>query len=123
VAAIIAIAFFFGRRPGNRIEFEDAHVIHNGGELYPYVFQVQRFAYRGGWIVRPGDSLSFLARKGPSVIEYSTPVRSMIQLGRTAYVLPPTHGYGSVRVEIVKSGRIELRCLDGVVNLDRMDHE
>jgi len=123
VAAIIALAFIFGRRPGDRIDFEDAHVIHNGGDLYPYIFQVQRFAYRGGWMVKPGDSLSFLARSGPSVLQYSTPVRSMIQLGRDAYVLPPTNGYGSVRVNIVKSGRVELRCLDGVVNLDRMDHE
>ncbi len=123
VGVLIALAFIFGRRPGDRIEFEDAHVIHNGGELYPYVYQVQRFAYRGGWIVRPGDSLSFLARSGASVLQYSTPVRSMIQLGRDAYVLPPTHGYGSVRVNIIRSGRVELRCLDGVVNLDRMDHE
>lgn len=123
LSAIIALVFVFGRRPGDRIEFEDTHVIHNGGEIYPYVYQVQRFAYRGGWLVRPGDSMSFLAKSGASILQYSTPVRSMIQLGRTAYVLPPTRGYGSVRVEIAKSGRIELRCLDGVVNLDRMDHE
>lgn len=121
--AVIALMFVFGRKPGDRIEFEDAHVVHNGGDLYPYLYQVQRFAYRGGWIVRPGDSMSFLARRGPATLDYSTPVRSMIQLGRTAYVLPPTHGYGSVRVNIAKSGRIELRCLDGAVNLDRMDHD
>jgi hypothetical protein len=47
----------------------------------------------------------------------------MIQLGRDAYPLPPTRGYGSIRVHVASSGRVELRCLDGAVNLDRMDHE
>jgi hypothetical protein len=123
VAALIALAFAFGRRPGNRIEFEDAHVIHRGGELYPPEYQVQRFAYRGGWILRLGDSMSFLARSGPSILHYSAGAPSMIQLGRDAYALPPTRGYGSVKVNVGKSGRVELRCLQGAVNLDRMDHE
>ena len=123
IAALIAIAFLFGRKPGNRIDFEDAHVIHQGGELYPHEFQVQRFLYRGGWIVRAGDSLSFLARRGPSVLQYSASGPAMIQLGRDAYLLPPTNGYGSIRVNIVRSGRVDLRCLSGAANLDRMDHE
>ncbi len=123
VAIILAAAFVAGRRPGSRIEFEDAHVMHRGGELYPHEFQVQRFAYRGGWIVRPGDSLSFLAQSGPSILQYAASSPSMIQLGRDAYSLPATKGYGSVRVNIARSGRVELRCLNGIVNLDRMDHE
>ncbi|PYQ58370.1 MAG: hypothetical protein DMF58_15540 [Acidobacteria bacterium] len=82
-----------------------------------------RFAYRGGWILRSGDSLSFLARSGPSILHYSTGTPSMIQLGRDAYPLPPTRGYRSIRVNVAQSGRVELRCLDGAVNLDRMDHE
>jgi hypothetical protein len=123
LAIILAAAFVAGRRPGGRIEFEDAHVIHRGGELYPHEFQVQRFAYRGGWIVHPGDSLSFLARGGPSILQYAAGTPSMIQLGRNAYSLPPTSGYGSARVNIPQSGRVELRCLSGIVNLDRMDHE
>jgi hypothetical protein len=121
--AVIAIAFVAGRRPGSRIEFEDAHVIHHGGELYPPEFQVQRFAYRGGWIVRPGDSLSFLARAGASRLQYSAPTDSIIQIERDAYVLPATKGYGEVRVMLPHSGRIELHCLGGTANLDRMDHE
>jgi hypothetical protein len=123
IAALIAIAFVFGRKPGNRIDFEDAHVIHRGGELFPYEYQVQRFAYRGGWIVRAGDSLSFLARSGPSLLQYSSSVPATIQLGPDAYLLPPTHGYGSIRVNVARTGRVELRCLAGVANLDRMDHE
>jgi hypothetical protein len=121
--AVLAIAFVAGRRPGSRIEFEDAHVIHRGGELYPPEFQVQRFAYRGGWILRSGDSLSFLAREGVSRLQYSAPTDSMIQVGRDAYVLPAVKGYGEIRVTLPHSGRVELRCLGGTVNLDRMDHE
>jgi len=119
----IAAAFVLGRRPGDRIEFEDAHVIHHGGELYPPEFQVQRFAYRGGWIVRPGDSLSFLARDGPWRLQYAAGANSIIQIGGDAYVLPATRGYGVIEVHIPRSGRIELRSLEGTVNLDRMDHE
>ena len=121
--AIVATAFVVGRRPADRIEFEDAHVIHRGGELYPTEFQVQRFAYRGGWVVKQGDSLSFLAHAGQSKVQYSAPVDSIIQIGRDAYVFPATKGYGAVRVILAHSGRIELRCLGGAVNLDRMDHE
>jgi hypothetical protein len=91
--------------------------------LYPTEFQVQRFAYRGGWVVRQGDSLSFLAREGASKLQYSAPADSIIQIGRDAYVLPATKGYGEVRITLAHSGRIELHCLGGTVNLDRMDHE
>lgn len=123
VAAVIA-AIVAGRRPGNRIEFEDEHVVHRGGEMYPYVWQVQRFLYRGGWILRPGDSMSFLARRGRSLLQYHAAAAATVQLGTRAYVLPPTgDAYGTARVEIDRSGRIEMRCLSGVVNLDRMDHE
>ncbi|HYS56073.1 MAG TPA: hypothetical protein VER58_20130 [Thermoanaerobaculia bacterium] len=120
---LIALGFVFGRRAGDRIEFEDAHVIHRGGELYPPEFQVQRFAYRGGWIVKPGDTLSFLARAGTSRLQYSAGASSMIQIGRDAYLLPATRGYGAVQVNVPRTGRIELRCLAGTVTLDRMDHE
>ena len=124
LVVVIALAFVFGRRPGDRIEFEDAHVIHNGGELYPHVFQVQRFAFRGGWILRAGDSLTFLARSGASRLQYTSDSGAMIQIGRdAAYALPPTRGYGGVRVNIATTGIVEVRCLSGIVNLDRMDHE
>jgi hypothetical protein len=123
IAAAMATAFFFGRRPGNHVEFEDTYVMHSGGELYPYVYQVTRFAFRGGWIVKAGDSMTFPARSGPSRLLYSTPVPATIVLGGTTYALPPTRGYGSVRVNVPHDGHIELRCLTGTANLDRMDHE
>ncbi len=124
LALAIAAAFVSGRRPGDRIEFEDAHVIHRGGELYPHEYQVQRFFYRGGWLIRSGDALSFLARRGRSRLWYITGIPSVIQLGSDAYSLPPTDGsYGSIPVHLPRDGRVELRCLAGAVNLDRMDHE
>ncbi len=124
LAALLGGAFVLGRRPGQRIEFEDAHVLHEGGELYPYVFQVQRFLYRGGWILRAGDSLSFLAQRGNSLLQYQAAQGATVQLGTRAYVLPPTGAaYGSTTVEASEDGRVEMRCLAGAVNLDRMDHE
>ena len=122
-AALLVIAFVIGRKPGHRIEFEDAHIEHTGGDLYPRVFQPQRFLYRGGWIVRAGDSMSFLALRGASTLLYRSFVPATIQLGGHAYELPPAPTYASVAVEVDADGRVELRCLSGEVNLDRMDHE
>jgi hypothetical protein len=120
----VALGFAFARgNAGDRIEFEDAHVVHRGGALYPPEFQVQRFAYRGGWVLQPGDSMTFLAREGPSVLHYSAPARSVIQIGGEQYVLLPTRGYGAIRIDLRGGGRVELRCISGAVNLDRMDHE
>ena len=118
----IAAMLFAARKPGSRIEFEDAHVEHRGGELFPSEYQVQRFLYRGGWVVHPGDALSFLARRGPSVLEYSSERGATIEMGGRAYRLPPTPG-GFTAVDVARGGRVELRCVSGSVNLDRMDHE
>lgn len=123
VAIVLGAALLFGPRPADRIDFEDAHVMHSGGDLFPYVFQIQRFLYRGGWIARAGDSMTFLARKGESILEYQSDERSTIQLGARAYDLPATGtAYGTTRVEVDSDGRVELRCLSGKVNLDRMTH-
>lgn len=124
VAIVLAAFFVVGRQPAKRIEFEDAHVIHRGGALYPTEYQVQRFLYPGGWIVRPGDSISFLARAGRSMLQYKSAAPAMIQLGGDAYALPPTGAhYGIVPVTVARDGRVDLRCLSGVVNLDRMVHD
>lgn len=119
---LVAAMLLAGQRPGSRIEFEDAHVLHRGGELFPTEYQVQRFLYRGGWVVHPGDSLSFLAKRGPSVLEYSSGGGATIEMAGTRYNLPPTTG-GFAALNLLRGGRVELRCLAGSVNLDRMDHE
>ena len=61
---LIAIGFTVGRQAGRIVEFEDIHVKHDGGALYPEVFTVARFRFRGGWIVRAGDSLSVMTPDG-----------------------------------------------------------
>jgi hypothetical protein len=123
IAAILLVAFMYGRRPGDRIEFEDAHVVHKGGDLYPRVWQVARFLYRGGWVMHPGESASFLARAGKSVVAYQSS-GATVQVGSRAYALAPTgNAYGTAVIELDREGRTELRCLSGAVNLDWMDHE
>jgi hypothetical protein len=123
---LIAAGLVVAKRPGDRVDFEDAHVVHHGGALYPWVFEVARFAYRGGWIVNRGDAMTFLARGGRSALAYSSQSGATIALGGRTYELRPTGGqfdYGSVLVDIPRDGRIELRCLAGTANLDRMVHE
>ena len=124
-ALLVAVFCVVGRRPGDRIEFEDTHVTHLGGELYPREYQPQRFLFTGGWIVRRGDAVKFLARNGRSRLRYQSAHGATIQIASRAYVLPPTRGleYGTIAVDIAAPGCIELRCLAGAANLDRMDHE
>jgi len=120
-AILLALFFHFGRLPGDRIEFEDAHVIHNGGELYPYEYQVARFIYRGGWLMKHGDSLSFLAKRGRYVLFYASTQPAVIDLGGHAFHLDKAPNYTMTVVDLPITGRVTLRCLDGSINLDRMD--
>ena len=124
---LIALALAFGsvhaRQPGSRVEFEDAHVRHEGGELYPELYTVMRVTYRGGWVIEAGESMTFLARGGPARLHYISGPGAMIELGGRAYQLAPTVRYASIPVVVSAPGRVTLRCLSGSVNLDRMDHD
>ena len=122
--AIVAFALSAGL-PGDRVDFEDAHVIHRGGEMFPHEYQVARFVFSGGWLVRPGESMSFLARRGPAHLRYAAEGGATIQIGARAFVLPstPTNVYNVVPVDVDRQGRVELRCLAGTVNLDWMRHD
>jgi hypothetical protein len=123
-AAILLIAFTYGRRPGDRVEFEDAHVTHTGGEMFPAEWTVARFLYQGGWIVRRGDSLSFLAKEGRSTVRYQSQTGATIEASGHAFVFPPTgSNYGYLPINLETTGRAELRCIDGSANLDWMRHE
>jgi len=125
VAIGIAAAAYFGAQPGSRIDFEDAHVIHKGGELFPTEYQVARFVFHGGWIVRPGERMWFLAKGGSARLRYVSEGGATLQLGARAFVLPPTkpNTYNVVPVFVDREGRVELRCLAGTVNLDWMRHD
>jgi hypothetical protein len=123
-AALLLAAFTYGRRPADRIEFEDAHVAHNGGELFPAEWTIARFLYQGGWIVRRGDSLSFLAKSGRSTIRYQSQTGATIEVGGRAFVFPPSGAnYGYLRINLAATGRTPLRCIDGSANLDWIRHE
>lgn len=120
---LLAIAFWFGLQPGSRVDFEDAHVIHRGGALYPPEYTVNRFAYRGGWELHPGDSLEFLFKAGSAQIDYASPNGATISIDGRNVVLPPTARYGSARVAVPRTGRVILGCQAGAVNVDRITHE
>jgi hypothetical protein len=123
-AALLLVAFTYGRRPADRIEFEDAHVTHNGGEIFPAEWTVARFLYQGGWIVRRGDSMSFLANAGRSTIRYQSQTGATIEIGGHAFVFPPTGSrYGYLSITLDATGRTPLRCIDGSANLDWMRHD
>jgi hypothetical protein len=121
LALAIAAAFHVARQPGVRVEVEDAHVIHEGGTLYPETYTLMRTAYRGGWILQEGDSLSFLARKGAHRLDTITGLGATIEIAGRRYEVPVSDRYQSLRVIVPMSGRVTLRCLRGAVNVDRMD--
>jgi hypothetical protein len=124
VAALLLAAFTYGRRPGDRIEFEDAHVIHAGGEVFPPEWTVSRFLYQGGWTVRANEALSFLAKPGRSTLRYQSRDGATIEIGGHAFVLPATGAiYGYATINIGAGERAELRCLDGSATLDWMQHD
>jgi len=123
-AAILLVAFSYGRRPGDLVQFEDASVMHTGGEIFPAEWTVARFLYQGGWIVRRGDSLSFLAKGGRSTVRYQSRTGATIEVSGGAFVFPPTgSNYGYLPIDLAITGRTNLRCIDGSANLDWMRHE
>lgn len=119
----IAAGFVYAEKPASHIEFEDAHVVREGGDLYPELYQVIRVAYRGGWVLEAGESLSFLARAGTYRLDAITGLGATFELAGFAYRIEPDERYQTIRVTIPRDGRVTLRCLSGAVNLDRMDRE
>ena len=121
IAVLLVFAYRAGMSPAKRVDFEDAHVIHRGGALYPEMYRVARFNYRGGWLLHAGESVSFRASGGRCTLEYSAPVAATIQIGPAAYQLEATaNQYKSAVVEVPRNQRVELRCLSGTINLDRL---
>jgi hypothetical protein len=119
----LGIGFRTGLNPASHVEFEDAHVTHDSGKLYPDFYTVMRVAYRGGWVLEAPEEISFLAYEGPWTLDYISGPGATIELAGRAYHVPATDRYASIRVEVPKSGRITLRCVDGSINVDRMAHD
>jgi hypothetical protein len=120
-ALAIAIAFHFARQPGRTIHFEDAHVIRDGGKLYPDAYTLLRATYRGGWVLEANDSASFLAREGTHTLHFITGLGATFELAGSAYSVGPDERYQTITVKIPKSGRTTLKVVSGAINVDRMD--
>lgn len=129
VAAVLAVllttGFAVARRPGERVELEDAHVRHAGGALYPEQWIVARFRFRGGWSFEEGASASFLFAGGPSTLQYSAQAPAAIEIGGRLVELAPTGAsYSSVAIDLPRTpGRYTLRCVKGEPVVDRIDAE
>ncbi len=121
VAIVLATGFVVGRAPGTVVEFEDVHVVHEGGKLYPDPFTIMRTEYRGGWILEAGNAASFLARRGTHTLHFITGLGATIEIAGHAVEVQPDVRYQAVRVVIPESGRVTLRCVSGAINLDRME--
>jgi hypothetical protein len=120
IALAIAVAFHFATQPAATIEFEDTHVQHQSGRIYPEPYTLMRASYRGGWVLDAGDALSFRAREGPYTLHFITGLGATFELAGDAYRVQRDPRYQSIRVTIPKSGRVTLRCLTGAINVDRM---
>ena len=116
-AVVVAAVFIEAQKPGRVVQFEDAHVMHDGGELYPPEYTVARFLYPGGWVLRANESLSFLSKGGTARLDYSAGSPASIEVGQKVYALSP--GTRSINVA-VPGGRVTLRCVSGAVNLDAL---
>jgi hypothetical protein len=117
----IAIAFHYGREPGGRVEFEDAHVARDGGHVEPKPYTINRAFYRGGWVLEAGQSATFLARSGTHHLQAITGLGALIEIAGHTYRVEPSLAHRTIRVTIAQDGPVTLRVVSGAVNLDRMD--
>lgn len=121
VALLFAFAFGVAQHPGRTIHFEDAHVTHEGGKLYPDPHTVMRTAFAGGWVLEPNQSATFLAREGTHTLHFITGLGATFELAGNAYSVLPDERYQTITVKIPKAGPTTLKVLSGAINVDRMD--
>lgn len=119
----IAAGFAAAQKPGTTVHFEDAHVVKQGGHMYPEQWAAIRWFWPGGWILLEGNSVSFLAREGTYVLHGKSDTGGTIVLDGRTYQLPATSDLQEFEVQIRASGRTTLRCVSGVVFVDRMVRE
>ncbi len=120
IALALALAFHFGTQPANVIEFEDTHVRHASGRIYPDPYTLMRATYRQGWVLDAGDEISFLAKQGTHEIDFITGLGGAFELAGRTYTVRPDERYQKIAVTVPRDGRVKLRCLTGGINLDRM---
>ena len=93
---------------------------NDGGKLYPDPYTLMRATYRGGWVLEPGQSLSFSLARGTYTVHFITGLGARFEVAGRSYVVGPGDRYQAIPVSIPREGRVTLRCLSGAINLDRM---
>ena len=120
-ALMLAGGFRLAIQPASHVEVEDAHVINHGADLYPPPYTVLRSSLPGGRVLEANDSLSFLARSGTWRLDAITGLGATIEIAGQSFHMAAGPRYQSLRVTIPRSGRVTLRCLNGAINVDRLD--
>lgn len=121
----IAAAAWGGFQPGRVVEFEDAHVQHRGGELYPERWTVARFRFRGGWTLMAGDAVEFRHAGGTVSLAYYCDQPTVIEIDGVAYDVPTGREYADLVFSLpaTDDDRHEIRCLTGALILDKLATE
>jgi hypothetical protein len=119
----LAFAFVVGKQPGETIHFEDSHVEKRGGELYPEQYAMMRFAYRGGWILHAGQSVTFQVKQGRHTLHYLTGIGATIEMEGHTYTLPSVQKHATFDLQLTRTGRATLNVVSGSVNLERLERE
>ena len=110
--------------PATRVDFEDAHVIHDGGKLYPDRYTLMRATYRGGWVLEAGESVSFLAREGTHTLHFITGLGATFELAGRAYSRRRrTSAIRPCACTIPQRRTRHAALLSGAVNVDRMERD
>lgn len=75
LGAAAALPLAAARVPTRVIELEDPQVIKSGGHLYPDLWVIERTRYRGGWVLRVGESLRAPVNAGGRQVRLSFEVQ------------------------------------------------
>ena len=105
-ALLLSAGFHFGRQPGTRVDFEDAHVHTTAAISSPGAVQPNRSAYRGGGVLEEGQSLTFLARAGTHHLQAHHRPRRDHRTRRSRLPHRPEHRPRTIIVTIPESGLV-----------------
>jgi hypothetical protein len=125
VSLVLAAGAWAGLQPGPVVELEDAHVEHAGGELYPEMWTVARFRFRGGWTLQSGDSVAFRHRGGMVSLAYYCDQPTVIEVDGETYEVPTGPDYADLVFVLPETAgdRHKIRCVTGALILDRLAAE
>jgi len=125
-AIALAVTLLFlasGRRAGRIVHFEDAHVVREGGDLFPPIWQPERFLYDGGWVLRSGNSLRFRLKGGAATLRYHADAPTTLLWNSEQIRLSPETGWKTITFEHAGVDDVVLRCKEGAVTLEHVRTE